>query len=252
MGLGKVHDEIRKPLPAKLERAREVIRRHLVEFPPERVYVSWSGGKDSTLVLWLVMEQHPKVKAVFVNTGVEFPETVRFVRDFASRFGVNLVELRPKATFWEVVERYGFPRFRWRKADGRSKNPACCRYLKERPVKEWIRKEGILAEFSGVTAVESKNRMITAMKYGFCHHVKDWGICKIKPILFFTEEDVWELHDKFGIPRNPAYEFTDRLGCVTCTGFQGWERRMMTRYPKLYNLVVSRMGKGQLCLPLGR
>lgn len=69
-----------------------------------QVYVSFSGGADSTVLLDLVMQDYPKVPAVFCNTGMEYPEIVRFVKTFE-----NVTILRPKMTFKEVTEIYGYP-----------------------------------------------------------------------------------------------------------------------------------------------
>ena len=57
--------------------------------------VAFSGGKDSTVVLNLVRKIDPTVKAVFCNTGVEFPETLEYVKTID-----NLVELKPERTFF--------------------------------------------------------------------------------------------------------------------------------------------------------
>lgn len=62
------------------------------------VYVSFSGGKDSTVLLHLVREMFPEVEAVFVDTGLEYPE----VREFAKSFE-NVTVLRPKMSFTKVI-----------------------------------------------------------------------------------------------------------------------------------------------------
>ena len=52
-----------------------------------KVYVSFSGGEDSTIVLWLARKIYPDIKAVFCNTGNEYPDIVRFVRETKSGGG---------------------------------------------------------------------------------------------------------------------------------------------------------------------
>jgi 3'-phosphoadenosine 5'-phosphosulfate sulfotransferase (PAPS reductase)/FAD synthetase len=69
-----------------------------------QVYVAFSGGKDSTVLLHLVRSLYPEVPAVFFDTGMEFPE----IRSFAlSR--PNVVKIRPTLSFREVLARYGYP-----------------------------------------------------------------------------------------------------------------------------------------------
>lgn len=68
------------------------------------VYVSFSGGKDSTVLLHLVREMYPNVEAVFVDTGLEYPQIRNFVKTFK-----NVTWLRPKMRFDEVISKYGYP-----------------------------------------------------------------------------------------------------------------------------------------------
>lgn len=80
-----------------------------------QVYVSFSGGKDST-VLKHIVDNTPgvyDVPAVFVNTGLEYPEIQRFVKDVKAGkwdcFNPNVEILRPEMRFDEVVKAFGYP-----------------------------------------------------------------------------------------------------------------------------------------------
>ena len=75
-------------------------------FGEDGVYVSFSGGKDSTVLLDLVRKSYPEIPAVFVDTGLEYPEIREFVRTFE-----NVVWLKPKMNFRKVIEKYGYPFF---------------------------------------------------------------------------------------------------------------------------------------------
>lgn len=70
------------------------------------MYVSFSGGKDSTVLLDLVRSEYPNVKAVFVDTGLEYPEIRSFVKTFD-----NVEILKPKKNFKQVIQEYGYPFF---------------------------------------------------------------------------------------------------------------------------------------------
>ena len=70
----------------------------------ENIFVSFSGGKDSTVLLHLVREIALDVAAVFVDTGLEYPEVKRFAKSFD-----NVTVLRPKMRFDEVIKKYGYP-----------------------------------------------------------------------------------------------------------------------------------------------
>lgn len=77
------------------------------------VYVSFSGGKDSTVLKHIVDSMYNDVPAVFFNTGLEYPEIQRFVKDIkAGRwecFNPDVEIIRPSMRFDEVIKKYGYP-----------------------------------------------------------------------------------------------------------------------------------------------
>ncbi len=81
------------------------------------VYVSFSGGKDSLVVLDLARASLKQrgFSAFFLNTGIEFPETIDFVRSYCRENKIPLEEMNSGTAFWEQVEKFGPPAkdFRW-------------------------------------------------------------------------------------------------------------------------------------------
>ena len=65
--------------------------------------ISFSGGKDSTVLAHIVHQMYPKVPMVFANTGLEYPEIQAFARKMGAEF------VRPKMRFDEVITKYGYP-----------------------------------------------------------------------------------------------------------------------------------------------
>lgn len=90
------------PLGAKIAFTQSRIRDWYEHYSGD-VYISFSGGKDSTVLLDIVKGMYPDVPAVFCDTGLEYPE----VREFAIR-NADLV-LKPDMTFKKVLENYGYP-----------------------------------------------------------------------------------------------------------------------------------------------
>lgn len=91
------------PLSAKVVMTKQRII-DWYEFWDGKVYVSFSGGKDSTVLLHLVRSIYPDVEAIFVDTGLEYPEIKQFVKGID-----NVTILRPEKTFKQVIEEYGYP-----------------------------------------------------------------------------------------------------------------------------------------------
>ena len=78
-----------------------------------QVYISFSGGKDSTVLKHIIDSMYDDVPSVFVNTGLEYPEIQRFVKDIKEAkydcFNSDVEILTPKKRFDEVIKEYGYP-----------------------------------------------------------------------------------------------------------------------------------------------
>ena len=108
MGNAHTIEELRQlqamPLSIKIRMTENRIREWVREYGVDGVYVSFSGGKDSTVLLDIARRLYPQIKAVFVDTGLEYPE----IRDFVKRFD-NVDWIKPDLTFKQVITKYGYP-----------------------------------------------------------------------------------------------------------------------------------------------
>ena len=100
------------PLEQKITMTKRRIR-EWYDYWSGMVYVSFSGGKDSTVLKHIVDSMHLDVPAVFVNTGLEYPEIQQFVRSIKDGkydcFNSDVEIIRPEMRFDEVIKKYGFP-----------------------------------------------------------------------------------------------------------------------------------------------
>ena len=91
------------PLEAKIIMTQQRIRQWY-EYWDGMVYVSFSGGKDSTVLKHIVDGMYDDVPSLFVNTGLEYPEIQRFAMSQP-----NVVTVRPEMRFDQVIKKYGYP-----------------------------------------------------------------------------------------------------------------------------------------------
>lgn len=163
------------PLEVKVLKTQQRIREWVTHFGVDGVYVSFSGGKDSTVLLHLVRELYPDVEAIFVNTGLEYPEIQRFVKTFD-----NVRILYPEKTFKQVISEYGYPMIG--KDIGKKINAA-------RKGKEWALKflEG-RAEHNGELSCFNIKKYLPLLSVDFIISSKCCDIMKKTPIHKYERE----------------------------------------------------------------
>lgn len=108
MDLNELKERQKWTLDQKIDHSLGVIDQFISRLNGQ-VYVGFSGGKDSTVLLDLCRVIKPDIKAVFCNTGNEYPDIVRFVRELKNTEGYNIDIIYPKLKPKEVFEKYGFP-----------------------------------------------------------------------------------------------------------------------------------------------
>lgn len=116
------------PLSAKIKMTEYRIHEWVDHYGEDGVYVSFSGGKDSTVLLDMVRKMYPGILAVYVDTGLEYPE----IREFVKRQS-NVEILRPAVNFRQVIEKYGYPFI--------SKEVAGCVYGARKYIKKLVERE---------------------------------------------------------------------------------------------------------------
>lgn len=242
-------------LDQKIDHSLGVIDQFVSRLGIDHVYVSFSGGKDSTIVLWLARKLYPEIKAVFCNTGNEFPDIVRFVREERDLRGANIEIIQPKMKPKEVLERYGFPlvskevsgfckdyrvnkeSVRARRADGRLKTKYngevpnkwkylfyepymtsgyCCNKLKKEPFRLYEKVNNV-SPILGIMADESSQRTTNYVRNGGCNVFSDGGTSKSMPLSIWLEQDIWDCIGRYKIPiADIYYKGQKRTGCMFC------------------------------------
>jgi 3'-phosphoadenosine 5'-phosphosulfate sulfotransferase (PAPS reductase)/FAD synthetase len=241
------------------------------------VYVSFSGGKDSTALLHQVRRIYPHTPAIFVDTGLEYPE----IRDFVKTID-NVIWLKPKMPFTQVIEKYGYPvisketaqkikevrstkseKLKNKRINGDDKgngrisekwqflinapfkiSDRCCHIMKKGPVKRYEKETGRGA-IVGTMASDSRLRESSYLQHG-CNSFE--GRAMSTPMAFWLEKDVWDYVKKYGIEYSKIYDMGySRTGCMFCMfGLHMDESnrfdRMKITHPQIYNYCMDKLG----------
>ncbi|MFR5366066.1 phosphoadenosine phosphosulfate reductase family protein [Intestinibacter bartlettii] len=209
------------PLEMKIERTKQRIREWVDYYGENGTYISFSGGKDSTVLLDIVRSIYPNIEAVFINTGLEYPEIYKFVKTFK-----NVTILKPEMNFKQVINTYGYPviskensqyiyeirhstkKMRQRRLYGDSKgrfklpnkyhylidapfeiSNKCCEVMKKRPVKKFEKETGKVP-IIGTMAEESSLRQQSYLQHG-CNAFESKRPVST-PLGFWKQQDVLE------------------------------------------------------------
>ena len=170
--------------------------------------VSFSGGKDSLATLLLTMDAGRKLPVLFIDTGLEFDETVEHVHETVKRYDLELIEERaPVNAFFGNLVHFGPPAkdFRW-----------CCKTNKLGPTVGAILKnfpDGVLS-FIGQRKYESEARHSKPRVW-----TNPWtpGQIGASPIQNWNSLHVWMYIFWKKAPYNVWYtKGLDRIGCFLC------------------------------------
>ena len=215
----------RKFLKKSEEKAKHFIR-SVVEKIPRQLAVAYSGGKDSLATLLLVREAGEDPTIIFVDTGLEFPETVENVRRVARSFGLKLIVEAAGDAFWQAFEFFGPPGrdYRW-----------CCKTCKLGPTAKLIREKfpGGCIVFLGQRKYESDRRYRQPRIWG-----NPWvpGQIGASPIKDWKALHVWLYIFYKGAEFNPLYKSGfSRIGCWMCPASEIWEFKLVEKkHPELW------------------
>ena len=170
--------------------------------------VGFSGGKDSLAVYLVVEEATGESPPIFfMDTGLELPETLQFIKSFAEKRAVKIIGEEAGDLFWESIDIFGPPArdFRW-----------CCKVLKLGPaatsIAEMIGQETL--SFMGQRKLESFQRSIEPRVTEnpwvpgqiSANPIQNWNALEVWLYTFLKNEDFNPLY-------NQGYH---RMGCYLC------------------------------------
>lgn len=228
------------------------IRQHLED---NDGYVAFSGGKDSLCTLHLARQADPNVPVCFFDSGLEFPETYRYIADLAEAWVLNLDVIPTKRTTLEVLAANGtWSHHRSVSAqvsllNNNIVNPAATAHTRHGNGELW-----------GLRAAESSSRRVmfaTALRGGGGDYRSDGGVCRRKdetvsfsPVWNWSDNDIWAHISRHRLPTNPIYDKLRALGApphairvshmLDATGVEHGRLVWLKRgWPDLFEVIVE-------------
>ena len=192
-------------LQDKLRHSREILEQIFTEHGPDRTAVAWTGGKDSTVALWMwrgiLREQAGfPCRALNLDTGLKFPQILELRDRLTQEWDISLYVQRPDLDLEEypvAVDKL-----------------TCCRDLKILPLRHAVQNYGVTALITGLRRDEHPSRA----GRGYLEQRRDPDHIQVNAILDWTEMDVWSCIMEYGLPYCSLYNEGYRsLGCMPCT-----------------------------------
>lgn len=252
------NEDLKNMQSMSLEDKIQVTKARIIEWYIKnegKVYISFSGGKDSTVLLHISQQVFPNVTKVYIDTGLEYPEVKQFALSQP-----NVTKIKPEISFRKVIEMYGYPLIskevsryiytarncpngkvaqkfvpnnshdlkygmsysmvKW--ADLKDSNipisHKCCDIMKKNPAKKFEKETG-LKPITAMMASESRLRRNSWLKNG-CNAF-DSKRPLSNPMSFWTEQDVLEYIVRYNVPYASVYgeivrEKNGKLRTIKC------------------------------------
>lgn len=213
-----------------LDAANAAGKRVLLSTRIDRFIASFSGGKDSQVVLDLVTRAIPSTafEVIYSDTGYELPPSLELYGEVKRYYGERFPSLkfsiaRNHESVFNYWDKIGTPSdtHRW-----------CCSVMKTAPLYRMLKvdgnKQARVLTFDGVRAEESTRRS-TYERIG--KGVKHSTVVNASPILNWSTIEIFLYLLGHNLPINPAYrKGVTRVGCVICPFSSEWNEMVVRNY----------------------
>ncbi|NVM28301.1 MAG: phosphoadenosine phosphosulfate reductase family protein [Candidatus Helarchaeota archaeon] len=220
----------KRVLVKRENQAKRFVYKTLKRYKALPLAVSFSGGKDSLCVLLIVLESIGKTDIFFIDTGIEYEETINFTKEIINDFELtnNFTLKKSRESFWDNLEKFGPPSkdYRW-----------CCKVIKLANVTEFLNEQypgKKVLTFIGIRQYESVSRYRDKKIWTNMFLPQQIGA---SPIYKWPSLLVWMYLLFKNVKINPLYyEGYKRVGCIYCPATKLSELRILKElHPELYS-----------------
>lgn len=175
--------------------------------------VSFSGGKDSTAMLLMMLEKEMQIdEIIFLDTGVEFFEMYKHIEKVEEYIKRPITRLKAENTYKYMMLEYEKKKGKNKGQKGYSwadfRNRWCTKYFKQQVISRYLKEKykNNVIEYIGITADETK-RLLKNKEKNIKYPLAEWGI---------VEKEALEYCYSNGFDWNELYEKFDRVSCWCC------------------------------------
>lgn len=199
-----------RTLADAIHEAKMIVEQAIHDHKPEAVICLFSGGNDSTTVLYALADYVTHV--AFIDTGTGVPQTRQHVEEICALNDFELIiETPPDKSYEEIVLEHGFP--------GPQAHRFMYSWLKERALRNvrrrFVKERGQRVMFlTGVRVHESRRRMGTAKEVD-----RDGSVVWVAPILHFTNDEMIAYRKVYNVPVSPVSANLGMSGECLCGAY---------------------------------
>ena len=169
-----------------------ILRWAVTEFHP-LLTMATAFGAEGCCLIHLLAEIEPGVRIFNLDTGYQFPETLRLRERIKRRYGIEVEFIRPELTVQEYEAEHGGPLYRLRPDQ-------CCHDRKGLPLRAAV--FGYDAWLSAIRRDQTSHRAAA----GVVQWDAKFSLVKVNPLLFWTKNDVWQFILDHDVPYNPLHD----------------------------------------------
>jgi len=225
----------------RIQKSKEIIDVFLSQV--NNPYISWSAGKDSTAMLFLILENCPDIKIMTEKDDLDYPGEIEYVFRLKEKYNLNLDIINPSVSLWDEIQNYKFDE------DMHSRNTDFSNKFFYSLISNYKNKNNNDGVFLGLRAEESKGREWNRKYRGtiyknnrekilICTPIAEWKGDDVFAYLLSNNIEIFNIYWKLKFINDPRLirKSWTIPGNFSCRGDIQW---LKYHYREVYNKLVT-------------